>query len=74
MLAETQVVQGGLVSQAGFTLSPEGLALIADRGGLKVYQPMPPDKLGWARFIGLDVHKHYGRLFGRKDTVSSMTP
>ena len=59
MLSETQVFGGELVPQAGFTLSPEGLALIAERGGLKVYQPMPPDKLGWARFVGLDVHKHY---------------
>ena len=59
MSQETQVVGGELVPQAGFALSPEGLALIAERGGLKVYQPMPPDKLGWARFVGLDVHKHY---------------
>jgi hypothetical protein len=55
MSQETQVVGGELVPQAGFALSPEGLALIAERGGLKVYQPMPPDKLGWARFVGLDV-------------------
>lgn len=59
MSQETQVVRGELVPQAGFTLSPAGLALIAKRGGLKVYQPMPSDKLGWARFVGLDVHKHY---------------
>ncbi|MEE8305782.1 MAG: IS110 family transposase [Gammaproteobacteria bacterium] len=59
MSPETQVVRGELVPQPGFTLSAEGLALIADRSGLKVYQPMPSDKLGWARFIGLDVHKHY---------------
>lgn len=59
MFQETQVVQSELVPQGGFALSPEGLALIADRCGLKVYQPMPPDKLGRARFLGLDVHKHY---------------
>lgn len=66
MVQETQVVQSELVprgvcalSQAGFGLSPEGLALIAGRRGLKVYQAIPPDKLAWARFIGLDVHKHY---------------
>jgi hypothetical protein len=35
---------------------------------------MLPEKPVPSRFIGLDVHKHYGRLFGRKDTVSSMTP
>jgi transposase len=59
MSPETQVIRRELVSQASFTLSPEGLALIAERCGLKVYQPMPSDKLGWARFVGLDVHKHY---------------
>ena len=59
MSPETQVFGGEFVPQAGFTLSPEGLALIAERGGLKIYQPIPPDKRGWARFIGLDVHKHY---------------
>jgi transposase len=45
--------------QVDLGLSPEGLALIAGRRGLKVYQPIPPDKRAWARFIGLDVHKHY---------------
>jgi transposase len=59
MSEETQVVQSGLEAQAGAILSPGELALIAQRHGLKVYQPIPPDKLAQARFIGLDVHKHY---------------
>jgi transposase len=66
MSQEMQVAQSRLVpqgvsalSQAGLGLSPEGLALIARRRGLKVYQPIPPDKLAWARFVGLDGHKHY---------------
>jgi hypothetical protein len=66
MSPEMQVAQSGLVpqgvaalSQADLGLSPEGLALIAGRRGLKVYQPIAPDKLAWARFIGLDGHKHY---------------
>jgi hypothetical protein len=56
MSEETQVVQSGLEAQAGAILSPGELALIAQRHGLKVYQPVPSDKLAQARFIGLDVH------------------
>jgi transposase len=53
MSEETQAVQNGLA------LSPQDLARVASRQGLRVYQPIPPEKLPQARFIGLDVHKHY---------------
>ncbi len=53
MSEETQAVQGSV------GLSPQDLAQIAQRQGLKLYQPIPLDKLPQARFIGLDVHKHY---------------
>jgi transposase len=66
MSEEKQVIESrftpqgiAALSQVDVGLSAEGLAQIAGRRGLKVYQPIPPDKLAWARFIGLDVHKHY---------------
>jgi transposase len=56
MSQETLAVQSESVSWEGATLNP---SLLTGQWSAKVYCPIPADKLAWARFIGLDVHKHY---------------
>jgi transposase len=61
MSQETQAVQSEGISLEGATLNP---SLLAGQWSAKVYCPLPADQLAWARFIGLDVHKHYLIAYG----------
>jgi transposase len=61
MSQEAQVAQNEFTSAEG---KPGGQAPLASPWGGKIYCPIPPDKLAGARFIGLDVHKHYLIAYG----------